>query len=248
MAAERRMRFGGNCAIHMEQLLSTGSVSQTEAIAWYLKIVRTLEIKHIPVLFRVWVRLRRTSCWTWSHVSSQQFARLLNLLNPFLKRQTITPSLYNKFFLTSFPCKISSIVHFIRIPPLEGVRWFLVMSQRVLTGIQRGKAGYLFLILFLFLHRQELPRPCSLPFLETKRFLSTWRAILLLHEGILSSHLRAMWYVEMLCFDVTLEEEANWSAARRFGSCYATRPRPPRFFHSYAFHCTIYMSHFVLLT
>ena len=118
-------------------------MSQTAAIAWYLKIVRTLEIKHIPVLFRVWVRLRRTSCWTWSHVSSQQFARLLNLLNPFLKRQTITPSLYNKFFLTSFPCKISSIVHFIRIPPLEGVRWFLVMSQRVLTGIQRGKAGYL---------------------------------------------------------------------------------------------------------
>ena len=80
------------------------------------------------------------------------------------------------------------------------------MSQRVLTGIQRGKAGYLFLILFLFLHRQELPRPCSLPFLETERFLSTWRAILLLHEGVLSSHLRAMWYVEMLCFDVMLED------------------------------------------
>ena len=121
-------------------------MSQTEAIAWYLKNVRTLEIKHIPVLFRVWVRLRWSSCWTWSHVSSQQFARLLNLLNPFLKRQTITPSLYKKFFLTSFPCKISSIVHFIRILPLEGVRWFLVMPQRVLTGIQkkeRGKAGYL---------------------------------------------------------------------------------------------------------
>ena len=121
-------------------------MSQTEAIAWYLKIVRTLEIKHIPVLFRVWVRLRWTSCWTWSHVSSQQFARLPNLLNPFLKRQIITPSLCNKFFLTSFPCKISSIVHFIRIPPLEGVRWFLVMSQRVLTETQkkeREKAGYL---------------------------------------------------------------------------------------------------------
>ena len=227
-------------------------MSQTEAIAWYLKIVRTLEIKHIPVLFRVWVRLRWTSCWTWSHVSSQQFARLLNLLNPFLKRQTITPSLYNKFFLTSFPCKISSIVHFIRIPPLEGVRWFLVMSQRVYWQEYKKRKGRRQAICvkhsFLFLHRQGLPRSCSLPFLETERFLSTWRAILLLHEGVLSSHLRAMWYVEMLCFDVTLEEEANWSATRRFGSCYATRPRPPRFFHSYAFHCTVYLSHFVLLT
>ena len=29
------------------------------------------------------------------------------------------------------------------MPPLEEVRWFLVMSQRVLTGIQRGKAGSL---------------------------------------------------------------------------------------------------------
>ena len=226
-------------------------MSQTEAIAWNLKIVRTLEIKHIPVLLWVWVRLRWTSCWTWSHVSSQQFAGLLNLLNPFLKRQIITPSLYNNFFLTSFPCKISSVVHFIRILPLEGVRWFLVMSQRVLTGIQKKERGRQAICVkhsFLFLHRQELPRSCSLPFLETERFLSTWRAILLLHEGVLSSHLRAMWYVEMLCFDVTLEEEANWSATRSFGSYYATRPRPPRFFHSYAFHRTVYLSHFVLLT
>ncbi|CAH3109230.1 unnamed protein product, partial [Pocillopora meandrina] len=93
-------------------------------------------------------------------------------------------------------------------------RWYLSVRERVtcVEEYKKRKGGRQAICVkhsFLFLHRQGLPRPCSLPFLETERFLSTWRAILLLHEGVLSSHLRAMWYVEMLCFDVTLEEEAN---------------------------------------
>ena len=88
----------------------------------------------------------------------------------------------------------------------------MVMSQRVLTETQkkeREKAGYLCKT-FFFVSSQTRTAPTMFIVIPGNReVFVTWRAILLLHEGVLSSHLRAMWYVEMLCFDVTLEEEAN---------------------------------------
>ena len=82
----------------------------------------------------------------------------------------------------------------------------------VTTGIDRNTKGEgrLFVSYFIFVSSQTRTAPTMFIAIPGNReVLSTWRAILLLHEGVLSSHLRAMWYVEMLYFDVTLEEEAN---------------------------------------